>query len=47
MPEIDPSRIKQLYRSTLFRSYTLGFLGFILGIKICDLLMYDPKKHEI
>ena len=29
------------------RSYLFGFLGFMIGVKLCDLVMYDPHKHEV
>lgn len=47
MSEVDPSKISKLYRSTLFKSYIFGFVGFMIGVKICDWLMYDPHKHEV
>lgn len=46
MSQVDPSKVSKVYRSTIARSYLFGFIGFIIGMKVCDLLMYDPKKHE-
>ena len=47
MCQVDQSRMARLYRSTLGKSYIFGFLGFMVGVKLCDLLMYNPQKHEI
>lgn len=47
MTQVDPSRLSKVYRSTIARSYLFGFLGFMVGMKVCDLIMYDPKKHEM
>jgi hypothetical protein len=47
MSEIQPSKVSKLYRSTIFRSYLLGFVGFIVGMKVCDWIFYDPRKHEV
>ena len=47
MPEIDSARISKLYRSTILKSYLFGFIGFMIGVKFCDFLMYDGKKHEV
>jgi len=29
------------------RSYLFGFIGFMVGVKLCDLVMYDSHKHEV
>lgn len=47
MSEVEQSKLARLYRSTLGKSYVFGFLGFMVGVKLCDWLMYDPKKHEV
>lgn len=47
MSQFDPSKLSKVYRSTILRSYAFGFVGFIIGMKLCDWVMYDPKKHEI
>lgn len=47
MSEIEPSKVSKLYRSTIFRSYLFGFIGFMIGVKLCDLIFYDPHKHEV
>lgn len=36
---------RQLYSSTLFRSYAVGTFGFLVGVKLCDAVFYDPQKH--
>ena len=41
------SRLASLYRSTIVKSYGLGFIGFIIGMKLCDWVMYDGRKHEV
>jgi hypothetical protein len=47
MSEIEPSKVSKLYRSTIMRSYLFGFIGFMIGVKVCDLIFYDPHKHEV
>lgn len=47
MSQVDPSRLSKLYRSTLLKSYLFGFVGFMVGLKVCDWVMYDPRKHEV
>lgn len=47
MNRIQATRLGQLYKSTVARSYLLGFIGFVVGVKVCDLLFYDPRKHEV
>ena len=41
------SKMSNLYRKTLYKSYFAGFLGFLVGVKICDWMMYDPHKHDV
>jgi hypothetical protein len=41
------TRLGKLYKSTVIRSYLLGFVGFIVGVKFCDLVFYDSRKHEV
>lgn len=46
-PAVTPSRLSKLYRSTILKSYFFGFVGFIIGLKVCDWAMYDARKHEV
>jgi len=34
-----------LYKSVFIKSYIFGCAGFIIGLKLCDLIFYDPQKH--
>lgn len=38
-------KIHQLYKADKVRFFGLGALGFFLGMKLCDYLFYDEKKH--
>ena len=45
MNSSQATRLGQLYKSTVLRSYFLGFIGFIVGVKACDAVFYDARKH--
>jgi hypothetical protein len=47
MGKPESSKLAQLYKSTVIRSYALGFVGFIIGVKLCDYFFYDIRKHEV
>jgi len=29
------------------KHYIFGFIGFMVGVKLCDLIFYNAKKHEV
>jgi hypothetical protein len=47
MNRIQATRLGQIYKSTVVRSYLLGLVGFVVGVKLCDLVFYDARKHEV
>lgn len=47
MSKIDASKLYGFYKNTVVKSYLFGFVGFIIGVKLCDLVFYDPRKHEV
>ncbi len=39
MGKPESSKLAQLYKSTVIRSYALEFVGFIIGVKLFDYLL--------
>ena len=44
---MSANRWRRLYASTLFRNYAVGAAGFFVGVKLCDAIFYDQRKHEV
>ena len=44
---LNTSNISKMYRSTILKSYLVGFVGFMIGVKLCDLVMYDAHQHDV
>jgi hypothetical protein len=38
-------KIKTFYSQSLKRYYLVMFAGFFIGMKLCDLVFYDPIKN--
>ena len=39
--------LARLYAHHRTRMYIAGFSGFFIGAKLCDLIFFDPIKHQI
>ena len=37
---------RQLYSNTLIRSYAMGTISFLVGVKLCDYVFYDPLHNQ-
>jgi hypothetical protein len=47
MCKVDTKQINKLYSNTMYRSYFFGLVGFVAGVKLCDAIFYDQRKHDI
>ncbi len=47
MNYISPSSVRKFLNRSLLKMYVGATTGFLLGLKLCDKIFYDPQKYEI
>lgn len=46
MKKLESEKVSSFYKSAWKQKYGFGLIGFLIGVKVCDLIFYDPIKHD-
>lgn len=47
MNYLSASSVRKFLNRSLFKMYAGATAGFLLGLKLCDQIFYEPTKYEL